>query len=41
MKEKLENVKNYILQSILPSKDAQEIAKVLEEAMEELKTKKK
>jgi hypothetical protein len=37
MKEKIENVKNYILQSMLPSKDAQEIAKILDETLEELK----
>jgi len=38
-KEKLETVKNYILSSIIPSRDAQELVKLLtgEEIKEEVK----
>lgn len=37
-KENLEAVKNYLLQSIIPSRDAQELVRLLNEA-EEIKEK--
>jgi len=38
--DNLQNVKNYILHSIIPSNDAQEIAKCLDDTIEILKSKK-
>jgi endonuclease III len=35
MEQKIDNVKNYILNSTLPSRDAQEIVKILNEILEE------
>jgi len=41
MKQKIEDIKNYILNSILPSRDAQEIVKTLNEILEKLEKNKK
>lgn len=39
-KESLEVVKNYLLNSIIPSREAQELVKILNEAIEEPEPKK-